>query len=175
MVILKAKFSSKLAYISLEILIFYRTPSIYLHWYWKYTARRTCAAYGYIETKKKKFTPSVVLLSIGSQTSSAISVSLCHLYNIIRIKHRTLRSARHVLRMEEGRNAFKILIYSPTGKKSLGRSWRRWEDDIRRDLKEICVNTRNWADSTQGRDYWRAGMNAALNLRLSYATYLVGY
>ena len=42
---------------------------------------------------------------------------------------------------------------------------RRWEDNIRRDLKEKCINKRNWADSAQDRDYWIAIVNA-LNLRL---------
>ena len=35
------------------------------------------------------------------------------------------------------------------------------------DLKEIGINTRNWVDSAQDRDYWKALVNAALNLRVS--------
>ena len=50
--------------------------------------------------------------------------------------------------MEEGRSTFKIL----TGKRSLGRSTCRWEDNIRMDFKEMGINTRNWVDSTQDRD-----------------------
>ena len=38
--------------------------------------------------------------------------------------------------MEEGRSAFKILTGKPTGKRSLGRPRRRWEDNIRMDLEE---------------------------------------
>ena len=34
------------------------------------------------------------------------------------------------------------------------------------DLEEIDINTRNWVDSAQDRDYWRALVNAALNLRV---------
>ena len=45
--------------------------------------------------------------------------------------------------MEEGRNAFEILTGKPTGKRPLGRPWRRWEDNIRMDLEEIGINTRN--------------------------------
>ena len=71
-----------------------------------------------------------------------------------------------VVRMEEGRNDFKILTGKPTGKRPLGRPRRRWEDDIRIDLEEIGVNAGNWADSAQDRNYWRALVNAALNLRV---------
>ena len=67
--------------------------------------------------------------------------------------------------MEEGRSAFKILTGKPTGKRPLGRPRRRWEDYIRMDLKEIGINTRNWVDPAQYKDYWRALVNAALNLR----------
>ena len=45
--------------------------------------------------------------------------------------------------MEEGRSAFKILAGKPTGKRPLERPRRRWEDNIRMDLKEIGINTRN--------------------------------
>jgi len=45
--------------------------------------------------------------------------------------------------MEEGRSAFKILTGKPTGERSLGRPRCRWEDNIRMDLKEIGINTRN--------------------------------
>jgi hypothetical protein len=36
--------------------------------------------------------------------------------------------------------------------------------DLRMDLKEIVINTRNWVDSAQDMDYWRALVFAALNL-----------
>ena len=82
------------------------------------------------------------------------------------IKSRRLRWAGHVARIEEGRSAFKILIGKPTGKIPLGRPRRRWEDNIRMDLEEIGINAGNWVDSAQCRDYWRALVNAALNLRV---------
>ena len=68
--------------------------------------------------------------------------------------------------MEEGRSAFKILTGKPTGKRSLGRPRRRWEDNIRMDLEEIGVNAGNWVDSAQDRNYWIALGIAALNLRV---------
>jgi hypothetical protein len=56
----------------------------------------------------------------------------------------------------------------PKGKRTffLGSPRRRWEDNIRINLKEICVNMRNWVDLAQDIDYWKAFVNAALNLRL---------
>ena len=69
--------------------------------------------------------------------------------------------------MEEGRSAFKILRGKPTGKRPLGMPRRRWEDYIRMDLEEIGVSGGNWVDSAQGRNYWRAFVNAALILRVS--------
>ena len=52
--------------------------------------------------------------------------------------------------MEEGRNAFNVLT---AVKGPLGRPRRRWEDNIRMDLKEIGINTWNWVDPAQERDY----------------------
>ena len=78
----------------------------------------------------------------------------------------TLRWADHVVRMKEGRNAFKILTGESTGKRSLGRPRSRWEDNIRMDLKEVGINTMNWVDSAQDRNYWRGLVNAALNFRV---------
>ena len=68
--------------------------------------------------------------------------------------------------MGEGKSAFKILTAKRTQKRPLGRPWPRWEDNIRMELKEIGINARNWVDSTQDRDYWRAPLNAALSLRV---------
>ena len=74
--------------------------------------------------------------------------------------------SNHVARMEEGRCAFKIVIDKPAGKRPLGNPRRRLEDNIRMHLKEIGIDTRNWADLAQDRDYWRALVNVALNLRV---------
>ena len=45
--------------------------------------------------------------------------------------------------MEEGRSAFEMLTGTPTGKRLLARPRRRWEDNIRMDLKEIGIYMRN--------------------------------
>ena len=63
-------------------------------------------------------------------------------------------------------SAFKILTGKSTGKRPLGRPRRKWEDNIRMDLEEICINVGNWVDSDLDRNYWRALVNAALNLQI---------
>ena len=58
--------------------------------------------------------------------------------NIVRvIKWRRLRWAGHVARMEEGRGVHKVLVGKPEGKRLLGRPRRRWEDNIKIDLREV--------------------------------------
>ena len=77
-----------------------------------------------------------------------------------------MRGAGHVARMGECRSAFKILTGKPTGKRPLRRPRRRWEDNIKMGLEEIGINSGNWVDSAQDENYWRALVNAALNLRV---------
>ena len=72
-----------------------------------------------------------------------------------------MRQAGYVARMEKGRSAFKILTGTRTENIHLG---RQWEDNIRMDFKEIGINTRNWVDSAQDRDYWKDLVIAAWNL-----------
>ena len=71
----------------------------------------------------------------------------------------------HVARMQEDRSAVKILTGKPIGKRTPGRSRRKLEDNFRMNLNEIGVNTRKWVESAHDRDYWRALVNGALNLR----------
>ena len=77
--------------------------------------------------------------------------------------------------MEEGRSAFKILTSTPIGQRHLRKPRRRWEDNIRVDLKEIGINTRNLVDFSHDMDNWRLLVNAALNLRVPYFIILVKY
>jgi hypothetical protein len=58
--------------------------------------------------------------------------------NIIRIiKSRRMGWARHIARMKEKRNAHRLLVGKPEGKRALGRPRRRWVDNIKMDLGEI--------------------------------------
>jgi len=65
-----------------------------------------------------------------------------------------------------GRGKLSGLLEKKLGKRPLGRPRLRWEDNVRMDLQEIGINTRNWVHSVQDRDYWRALVNATLNLRV---------
>ncbi|KAJ4444834.1 hypothetical protein ANN_06631 [Periplaneta americana] len=86
--------------------------------------------------------------------------------DIIRnIKSRHLRWAGHVARMGESRNAYRVLVGRPEGKRPLGRPRRRWEDNIKMDLREVGYDGRDWINLAQDRDQWRAYVRAAMNLR----------
>ncbi|KAJ4434100.1 hypothetical protein ANN_16420 [Periplaneta americana] len=86
--------------------------------------------------------------------------------DIIRnIKSRRLRWAGHVARMGESRNAYRVLVGRPEGKIPLGRPKRRWEDNIKMDLREVGYDDRDWIKLAQDRDQWRAYVRAAMNLR----------
>jgi hypothetical protein len=53
------------------------------------------------------------------------------------MKSRKVKLAGHVARMGEKENAYRILVGKPEGKRSLGRSRRRWVDNIKMDHREI--------------------------------------
>ena len=82
------------------------------------------------------------------------------------MKSRRLRWAGHVARMGEKRRLYSILVGRPDGKRPLGRPRRRWEDNIRRDLREVGVRDENWLDTAQDRIQWRTFVTAAMNLRV---------
>jgi hypothetical protein len=66
--------------------------------------------------------------------------------------------------MEEKRNTYRILMGKPEGMKPLGRPRRRWENNIRMDLREIDWGGMDWIDLAQDRDQWRALVNTVMNL-----------
>jgi hypothetical protein len=69
--------------------------------------------------------------------------------------------------MGEGRNMYRVLVGKPEGKRSLGRPRRRWEDGIKKDLREIGWGGGvEWIHLAQDRDRWRAVVNAVMNLRV---------
>ena len=79
---------------------------------------------------------------------------------------RQLRWAGHVAYMEQSRNAYRVLVGKPEGKRPLGRPRRRWEDNIKMDLREVGCDPGQWVDLAEDRDQWRAYVRAVMNLRV---------
>jgi len=72
--------------------------------------------------------------------------------------------AGHVAAIGEMRNAYSTLVGNPKGKRSRGRHRRRWEDNIRMDLREIGWEVVDWIHLAQGMDQWRALLNTVMSL-----------
>jgi hypothetical protein len=86
--------------------------------------------------------------------------------SIIRIiKSRGMRWASHVARRGEKRNAYRLLMGKPDGKRPLGRPRLRWVDNIRMDLGEVGWGDVDWIGLAQDRNRWRTFVNSVLNLR----------
>jgi hypothetical protein len=68
--------------------------------------------------------------------------------------------------MGDKRNAYRILVGKPEGRRSLGRPRRRWVDNIEIDLREIGWDGVDWVNMAQDRDQWRALVNTVMNLRV---------
>ncbi|KAJ4429952.1 hypothetical protein ANN_22156 [Periplaneta americana] len=73
------------------------------------------------------------------------------------IRNRRLKWAEHVARMSESRNAFRVLIERPKGKRPLWRPRHRWEDNIKMDLSEMGYDARDWINLAQDRDLREGG------------------
>jgi hypothetical protein len=86
---------------------------------------------------------------------------------IIRIiKSRRMRWSGHLARMGEKRNAYRLLVGKPEGKRPLGRPSCRWVDNIRMDLGEVEWGDVDWIGLAQDRNRWRALVNSVLTLRV---------
>jgi hypothetical protein len=95
---------------------------------------------------------------------------LCHLYSspsIIRIiKSRRMRWASHVARMGEKRNAYRLFVGKPEGKRSLRRPRSRWVDNIWMNLGEVGWGDVDWIGLAKDRNRWRTLVNSVLSLRV---------
>jgi hypothetical protein len=69
--------------------------------------------------------------------------------------------------MGEGRGAYRVLVGRPEGKRPLGRPRRKWENNIKMDLREIGIDGANWIRLAQDRVKWRAFVDTVMNLRVS--------
>jgi hypothetical protein len=87
--------------------------------------------------------------------------------DIIRmIKSRRMSWAGFVARMCEKRNAYRILMGKPEGKRPLGRPRRRWANKVKMDLREVGWGGMDWIDLAQDRDKWWALLSTVMNLRV---------
>jgi len=82
------------------------------------------------------------------------------------IKSRRMRWAGHVALMGERRGVYRVLVGKPDGKRPLGRSRHRWEDNIKMDLQGVGFGGVDWIELTEDRDRWRAVVNAVMNLQV---------
>ena len=69
--------------------------------------------------------------------------------------------------MEQSRNAYRVLVGKPEGKRPLGRPRHNWEDNIKVDFREVGCNSGDWMALAEDRDQWRAYVRAVMNLRVS--------
>ncbi|KAJ4444752.1 hypothetical protein ANN_06549 [Periplaneta americana] len=77
----------------------------------------------------------------------------------------SLSNEGHVAHMGESRNAYRVLVGRPEEKRPLGRPRRRWEDNIKMDLREVGYDDKDWINLAQDRDLWRAYVRTGMNLR----------
>jgi len=52
------------------------------------------------------------------------------------------------------------------GKRPFGRPRRRWDDNIKMNIQEVCCGCMGWIELAQDRDRWRALVTAVMNLRI---------
>jgi hypothetical protein len=82
------------------------------------------------------------------------------------IKSRRMRWTSHVARMEEKRNAYRLLVGKPEEKRPLGRPRRRWMENIRMDLGEVGWGDVDLIGLAKDRNRWIALVNSVLNLQV---------
>jgi hypothetical protein len=68
--------------------------------------------------------------------------------------------------MGERRGAYRVLVGKPEGRRPLGITRSRWEDNIKTDLREVGCGCVDWIGLAQDRERWRALVNAVMNLRV---------
>ena len=104
-----------------------------------------------------------MILQDNGESYIMISYMHCNLRLTIRnLKSRRLRWAGYVARMEQSRNAYRVLMGKPEGKGPLGR--RKWEDIFKMNLREVGFDAGDWKDLAEDRDQWRAYIRAVMNL-----------
>jgi hypothetical protein len=107
------------------------------------------------------------MASTGKMKSPSFLPLLYSSPNTVRmIKSRRMRLTGHIARMGSKKNAYRIFVGKPEGKRPLGRPRRRWVDNIKRDLREIVRDGMDWFELDQDRDQWRALVSTVINFRI---------
>jgi len=75
-----------------------------------------------------------------------------------------MRRAGHVAHMGEEKGMYRILVGKPEERRRLGRTRRRWVDNIRMDLQEVGCGYMDWIGLAQDRDRWQTLVSAVMNL-----------
>jgi len=109
--------------------------------------------------------PPVTLCYFRLLNYKSFNIRLYFSLNLIWvIKSERMRWTGQVARMGEGRDAYRFFVGRPEGKRPLGSSRRRKEDNIKMGLLEVGYWCMDWIELAHDRDRWRALVNAVLNL-----------
>jgi hypothetical protein len=68
--------------------------------------------------------------------------------------------------MGKKRGVYRVLVGKLKGRRPLGRPRRKWENNIKMDLREVGYGCVDWMELAQDRDRWRALVSAVMNLRV---------
>jgi len=99
---------------------------------------------------------------LGLLQSHTITITL----SVTEYVSRRMRWAGHVAHMWERKGVYSVLVDISELKRPPGRPRRRWEDNIKMDLREVVCGGMDWIEMAQDRDRWRADVNAVMNLRV---------
>jgi hypothetical protein len=121
---------------------------------------------GILCSNRSLFFPSSSFSIYHSQSSSNFVTCALHQILLGWWKSRTMRRAQRVTRIGDIRNAYKILVGKRERKTPIGITRRRWEDNIRMDLRERGLEGVDWMHLTQNMDQWRAVVNTVTNVQV---------
>jgi hypothetical protein len=82
------------------------------------------------------------------------------------MKSEIMRWAGHEAGIGEKRNAYRIFVGKPEGKRPQGTLRHRWVNNIKIDLRRVGWGGMNWIDLAQNGDRWRFLVNMVMNLQV---------